>query len=176
MEIVRESEPTRLDEFTELAERYHRELLVYAKLLTRDHSAAWDTLQEALVAAWQSIDKFDGTRDFAAWVRGIIRNKWLESNRKNRRQLAFEESVLEAIEAELRNWQQLHEAGGPAVFEKLEICLEKLPEPLAVAIRGFYYEGNRGDEVAEQLGIQPATMRKRLERARGQLRECLSQN
>jgi len=56
---------------------------------------------------------------------------------------------------------------------KLEGCLKKLPETLSLAVQTFYYEGHSGEEAAEALDLNSATLRKRLERARTGLRECL---
>ena len=51
---------------------------------------------------------------------------------------------------------------------------DKLPDAFAEAVQVFYYEGLSGDEAAERLEIQPATLRKRLERARAALHDCLN--
>jgi DNA-directed RNA polymerase specialized sigma24 family protein len=57
---------------------------------------------------------------------------------------------------------------------KLESCLSKLPETLLQAVKSFYYEGNSTDEAAGDLAIGGATLRKRLQRARVSLKECVS--
>lgn len=161
--------------FAALARANHRELLVYARALTRETHQSRDIVQDSLVTAWENQDRFDVTRDFGSWLRGIIRNKWRETMRRNNKQVAIEDEVLESMEAEMLTWQELRQDGGPGVFVQLESCVEKLPESLLGVVKCFYYEGQSTQEAAEELEIGGATVRKRLERAREALRQCLQQ-
>ncbi|MBT8043671.1 MAG: sigma-70 family RNA polymerase sigma factor, partial [Verrucomicrobiae bacterium] len=131
-----------------------------------------DIVQDAFVVAWRNLETFDVTRDFGSWMRGIVRNKWRESLRKNSRQVALDDETLEFLEADARQWDGLRHQGG--VFTRLELCLKKLPDSLAEAVKAFYYDGYSGEEAAAKLSVQSATLRKRLERARGGLRDCLA--
>ena len=67
--------------FEELVRLHHRRLLAYALALTRSPHAAEDLVQDALLIAHRDLAKFDSTRDFGAWVRGIVRMKYLEWTR-----------------------------------------------------------------------------------------------
>lgn len=160
--------------FAILVKEHHRGLLTYARALTKEDHTSRDLVQDAFVVAWKNLETFDVTRDFGSWVRGIIRNKWRESLRKNSRQVVLDDEVLEHLEADARQWEGLRDDGG--VFGRLELCLKKLPENLAEAVKAFYYDGHTGDEAASVLNVQSATLRKRLERARGGLRDCLAAN
>lgn len=157
--------------FSILVKEHHRSLLAYATALTKESHTSRDIVQDAFVVAWNNLDTFDVTRNFGSWMRGIVRNKWRESLRKNSRQIALDEETLECLEADAREWDVLPDQGG--VFAKLEGCLKKLPDRLSEAVKAFYYEGHSGDEAAAALDLQSATLRKRLERARSGLRECL---
>lgn len=161
-------------EFSKLAEVHLSELLVYSRALTREDATSRDIVQDSFIAAWRNKDKFDITKDFATWMRGIVRNKWREALRKNKRLIPLEDSVLESLDAEIGHWQSSRNDGGPSVFMKLERCLAKLPASMLEAVKSFYYEGNSSDEVASLLNIGSATVRKRLERARSGLKDCLS--
>jgi RNA polymerase sigma-70 factor (ECF subfamily) len=158
--------------FSILIREHHRGLLVYARALTGEDHTSQDIVQDAFIIAWRNLGTFDVTRDFGAWMRGIVRNKWRESLRKNARQVSMDEETLEFMEAEVKQWESLRDEGG--VFARLEHCLKKLPETLAEAVQAFYYEDHSGAEAAEALHLQSATLRKRLERARGNLRDCLA--
>ena len=59
------------------------------------------------------------------------------------------------------------------LFARLEECLQKLPALLREAVDACYYRSNNAEEAASDAGINPATMRKRLERARTALRQCI---
>lgn len=172
MEAV-EKQPMKTDRkaFAVLAKEHHRALLTYARALTKEQHTSRDIVQEAFVVAWKNLDTFDVTRDFAAWMRGIVRNKWRESLRKNAREISLDEETLEFLEEDAKQWDDLRDRGG--VFARLESCLKKLPENLSEAVKAFYYDELSGEEAATTLCVQSATLRKRLERARGGLRDCL---
>ena len=161
-------------EFADLVRTHHRDLLVYATALTRDPTTARDIVQDAFVVAYEKRGVFDVTRDFPAWMRGIVRNKWREWLRRNRR-YDLGESELARIDAALSLWQSDRVEGESPLFEALEDCVSRLPEPLREAVVAYYYEGRSGDEAALHLGIAPAAVRKRLQRARTLLKQCLEQ-
>jgi len=158
--------------FSILVREHHRGLLAYARALTGEEHTSRDIVQDAFVVAWRNLGTFDITRDFGSWMRGIVRNKWRESLRKNSRQVVLGDEVLELMETELKPWSAIDDEGG--MFARLESCLKKLPDTLSDAVKSFYYDDNSGEEAAEALQVQSATLRKRLERARASLRECLT--
>lgn len=166
-------DPREPEDFAKLVEVHHRELLVYARALTREDTTSRDIVQEAFIVAYEKIEAFDVTRDFATWMRGIVRNKWREWLRKNRRYELTDEE-LSAIDEDIAAWQATRASGSSTVFDSLEICLEKLPDNLRETVQSFYYEGHTGDEASEKLGVAPAAVRKRLQRARALLKDCVT--
>lgn len=166
------NEDTDRGEFSRLAREHHRMLLVYARSLVRDGEAARELVQDALVAAWKNMARFDVTKDFGSWLRGIVRNKWKDHCRRMGRRPEFMEADLAELEGSLTSWDEGRAPGG-TVFGTLEDCRAKLPEAFAQAVDCYYYDGLTGDEASEKLGINAATLRKRLERARTALRECM---
>lgn len=163
----------RREQFSALAREHHLDLLVYARVLSKQEHVSRDLVQESFVAAWNNWDKFDVTRDFGSWMRGIIRNKWREWIRREKRTVSMDEETLEALELEMAEWQSHRQDGGPSVFIQLESCLKQLPEALNRAVKECYYGGFATEEAAQRLGLNGATVRKRLERARGALKQCL---
>lgn len=159
------------DEFTEIVRENHRGLLVYARSLLRDEAEARDLVQESFLAAWKSMEKFDVTRDCGAWLRGIVRNKWKDYCRKTGRRPQFVEEDLAELEDFLVQGEESRESHD--LFSALRECREKLPASFAEAVACFYDEGLSGEETANRLSLNTATLRKRLERAREALRLCL---
>jgi RNA polymerase sigma-70 factor (ECF subfamily) len=145
---------------------------VYARALSHDVLTAREIVQDAFVVAYEKMDTFDVTRDFAAWMRGIIRNKWREWLRRNRRH-DISEVELATMDAEVARWQASKAVGGSEVFDALEQCLDRLPENLRATVDACYYRGETGEEAAKTLGVAPAAVRKRLQRARDLLRDCV---
>lgn len=157
------------DDFSRLVREHHATISTYARIISREPTAVADLVQDTFITAWQNIHKFDITRDIASWLRGIARNKWRETCRKNGREVSMDEASLTALEHTLHAWQ----ADKPEIFDRLEDCRSRLPEALELTLRSCYDESLSGRDAAEQLQINEVTLRKRLERAREALRQCL---
>jgi len=178
MESPPQSDPTEEGRvrFSTLMRAHHRELLVFAGAATRNREAAQDIVQDAFVSAWRKFDEFDESRDFGAWMRGIVRNKtkdWFRAQVRQPSRPGLDESDLGALESEIASWQTSRESG-TAIYEIVEGCIARLPANFRDAVRQFYFEKESGDEAASALAISPANLRKRLERARALLHECIA--
>ena len=160
--------------FSELIRDHHQPLLAYARVLCGHPDRAREIVQDAFVAAWQTVGRFDVTRDFGSWLRGIVRNKWREDCRKHRREVPLGEPELAGLEDAILAWTARD--GEAGLLGRLADCRSKLPEVLSEAVDAYYDEDLEGDVAATALGIPPATFRKRLERARIALRQCLETN
>ena len=173
MNATAESAPARRpmnrETFSGLVRDNHAALTAYARMITGDGVKAGEIVQDAFVAAWQNIGKFDVTRDVSCWLRGIVRNKWRESCRRGKREIGMDEEMLAAIEETVVEWQ----ADRPEIFDRLAHCREQLPVALAASVDAYYGDSLSTDDAAIQLEISGATLRKRLERAREALRLCL---
>jgi RNA polymerase sigma factor (sigma-70 family) len=156
--------------FSRMAREHHRMLLAYAQTLLQNEEEAREVVQESLVAAWKNLKRFDVTRETGAWLRGIVLNKWRDHCRQQGRRLECANGNLEELEADLASWEREQQR---PLFEALEVCCQKLPEALGKTVRLFYFDGLRGRETAKALKVNTATVRKRLERARAALHECL---
>jgi RNA polymerase sigma-70 factor (ECF subfamily) len=156
----------RQENFNQLIREHHATLCAYVRVMTQNPSSINDLVQDTFITAWQNISKFDVTRDLGSWLRGIARNKWRESCRRNGREVLLDEAALAELEHSLH---QL-DADQPEVFERLADCRKLLPAALEHTLRSCYDDALSGREAAEQLQINEATLRKRLERAREALR------
>lgn len=159
--------------FEILVRQHHRRLLAYAYTITNDADAVPDIVQDAFVAAYQSLDKFDVTKDFGAWIRGIVRNKCREFGRKSKF-VELDQQLLESIEAQHREWDEREADSDASVMGALQDCLSKLPDLMGQAVNLFYMQRLSGAEVAARVDADEAAVRKRLQRARVQLGECIT--
>jgi RNA polymerase sigma factor CnrH len=165
--------PAERQAFAILAREHHRCLLVYARALSRNEATAADLVQDAFIAAWRNLGRFDVTRDFGAWLRGIIRNKWREHLRRHAREVDVDDATLEAWESRFAQWDASRSEGNTELLAALDDCLKRLPDQMSDAVRRFYYLEEPGERIAAALGIETSAFRKRLERARDALRHCL---
>jgi len=158
--------------FEALVREHHRRLLAYGLALTRRTEVAEDLVQDALLVAHRDLGKFDADRDFGAWVRGIVRMKYLEWTRSQRTE-RMTESQLEEIDARHREWDRAAEEGRGDALAALRLCREELGEHVAAALDLFYSEKLSCADIAARLDVSEVVIRKRLQRARDVLGQCL---
>ena len=160
------SKPSDTKAFEILMRRHHRRLLAYATSILGDENTARDVVQDSFVVAYRRLDDFDTSRDFSAWMRGIVRNRCHETRRSDQRLILVETSVLEAIEQQHHSWDTAEAEHDRCVLGALHGCLGKLPETLHQAVNLFYLQKLSGAEAATRAGAEESTIRKRLQRAR----------
>ncbi|MAC19809.1 MAG: RNA polymerase factor sigma-70 [Phycisphaerae bacterium] len=149
-------------------------LLVFIRALVKDAAAVDDVHQETLVTAWKTLDRFDRDRPFAPWLRGIARNHVFAHYRRTRRlPVHCEETVLNHLDARI---DQIGQRAGDTWEEKLEVlddCLALLPEPNRTLLDLHYREEMDTERIAIRTDLRRETVKKRLQRIRSSLAECL---
>ena len=165
---------TRDKAFEILVRQHHRRVVAFALSLVQREEVAEDLAQEAFLEAYRKLEQFDPTRDFGRWVRGIVRMKYLEWARQ-RRPSPLDEQALEQLEAQHRSWDEAWEKGSGDALSALRLCLERLQATARQTIEGFYFRKEDCATVASRMGASESAVKKRLERIRGTLAECVRQ-
>lgn len=149
-------------------------LTVYLRCAIRDPSAVDDLFQETMLTAWRTLDRFDRSRPFGPWLRGIAAKLILAHHRKSaRRHLLCNEDILEHLGSRQDGLQRMP---GDTLDEKLDTlreCITALPDRYREAVKLRYQEEIRGRRLAEKLDISHEALKKRLQRARARLFDCL---
>jgi RNA polymerase sigma-70 factor (ECF subfamily) len=150
-------------------------LTAYLRSVIRDPATVDDLFQETMLTAWRKLDEFDRGRPFGAWLRGIAARLVLAERRKRATGLIFcDETTLQALDQAL---ERVGHQKGDTFDEKLEClrgCLEALPEPYREAVRLRYREGLSPAGLMERLQLSLEAQKKRLQRARALLLDCLN--
>jgi RNA polymerase sigma-70 factor, ECF subfamily len=137
-----------------------------AWLIVRDASAAEDIAQEAMLAAVRAIDGFDRRRPFAPWLHRIVVNRSLDMLRAR---AARPELVTGALPAEVAAHAEEELPG------ELVAALGALePEERALVVLRHLLDYS-STQIGRMLDLPPATVRTRLRRALGRLRELLEE-
>jgi RNA polymerase sigma factor (sigma-70 family) len=142
-----------------------------AYLITGDTSEAEDAAQEAFMKAYRSLGRFRPGAPFRPWLLAVVANE-----AKNRRKAAGRRAHLvlqAAAEAPLGDASPSPEAATLAAERRAEllIALEGLREADRLAIACRYFLGLSEEETAAALGCARGTVKSRLSRAIGKLRE-----
>ena len=157
--------------------RTHRDALHRVALrLTGDPDDAADLVQDTFVRAFAAWHRFDARHDGAeaAWLRRIATNLFLDGARRRAR------LRLDALSPERADL--LPDRAGAAdrllderTFEAdVLAALHRLSPPFRATVVLCDIEGVSHEEAAAALGVRVGTVRTRLHRARGQLRDALA--
>lgn len=163
------TDPSRMA-FEILVRQHHRRLLGYALALCRSTTEAEDLVQDAFLIAYRELARFDPSRDFAAWVRGIVRMKWLETHR--RRERPVDDATLAALDEGHRRLESGAAESGEDALATLRGCIARLDGALRQTVELFYLQELPCQAVAELTGVSVEAVRKRLQRAREALGGC----
>jgi RNA polymerase sigma-70 factor (ECF subfamily) len=142
--------------------------------LTRHHADAEDLVQDALVRAYRSIDRFDG-RHPRAWLFTIARNTHINRQRRRRPELLFDpDTTLSRLEATEPGGGNVEEQVLHATFDSVvETSLRDLSPKHRQVIELVDIDGLTYEEAAGTLGVPVGTVMSRLHRARRRMRDQL---
>jgi RNA polymerase sigma-70 factor len=162
--------------FEILMREHEAGLLAYVRACVDDDAAADDLVQETFLAAWRQLDQYDSARPFARWLRGIARNKILEYLRSTTTRWQHVRVLTpEALEEISAVFEPLTHQGGTFsdCLDVLRDCLRALQARDHEIIQRTYRQEQTCWTIAEQMGQNVEAIKKRLQRARAQLRDCI---
>jgi RNA polymerase sigma-70 factor (ECF subfamily) len=161
--------------FTILAREHADMLITYIRSVVRDANVAEDLFQETMLVAWRKLADSDQTLPFGPWLRGIAGKLILEHRRKAaaRATLACTPELLDALESEFSAFEQRPGDTFRSRAERLLTCLEHLPALMRDAVHLVYARGLSLQALATSLGATQEAVKKRVQRARQLLAECL---
>lgn len=165
-------------------------LVRYAMLQLRDPHLAEDVVQETLLVAVESRDKFSGQSTLRTWLTGILKHKILDLRRKQQREGELpntdeEQDPYENISAESFD-NQGHWISPPQTWanpslsfenqkfwEVFEMCNQRMPLNSAQAFMMREFMDMSTEEICKELAISTTNCWVLLYRARLALRDCL---
>ncbi|MDN5855480.1 MAG: RNA polymerase sigma factor SigM [Actinomycetia bacterium] len=160
--------------FSGLVRRHQDRLWAVALRTTGNPEEAADALQEAMVKAFRSAEKFRGDSAVTTWLHRIVVNACLDLLRKKkaRPSVPLEEDDHVGALADDRP------DADPAVRQAQQMdvlaALQELPEDQRAAIVLVDMEGYPVAEVAEMLDCAPGTVKSRCSRGRERLAPLLA--
>lgn len=160
--------------FEILIDEHATMLRVYIRAAVRDWAAVEDLFQDTVLVAWQNLSRFDKGRPFGPWLRGIAGKAILAYYRRRAKSVFFcTDAMLDQLNKQLSAFE---EQPGDTFDEKIAIlqeCLKSLPEILREVVDHRYTATLSRQQIAERLNITDHGVKKRLQRARGLLLDCV---
>ncbi|MEA3034199.1 MAG: hypothetical protein QOH86_2215 [Sphingomonadales bacterium] len=166
-----------------VTQRNNQRLFRTAWSVLKNREEAEDAVQSAYLGAFRAIGGFEGRSSLSTWLTRITLNEALGRARSARRRRAGLDSGsvvhLDDYREKLMRGSMAGAAPDAAVArEQMRAMLEKaigaLPEPFRLVFVLREVEGLSVEEVAETLGVLPATVKTRDLRARRRLQEALA--
>ena len=167
-------------------------LFRYALVRVRRREVAEDLVQETLLAAIRSREKFAGRSSERSWLTGILKHKISDHFRKLGRETSFtdlesladefsEKFVPEGYWVHVKGPKEWKPEADEVVYraefwQTMRHCLDKLPERIANVFMLREMDEVESKEICSMLSISESNLWVMLHRARMALRECLEIN
>ena len=136
-----------------------------ARTILKNREDAEDAVQEAILAAYASLDTLRTPESFKPWILRILTNRCYDVCRRSRPtvDLSDVENVLCASGTDCTEIMSLWQA------------VEQLPDDLRTPITLFYYEDLNIRQICSVLNLSEPAVKTRLHRGRAKLRELLGE-
>lgn len=163
--------------FTVLVRRHKEPLFRLLRRYTGDSDEAYEATQEAFIAAWGALSRYDPQRPFLAWLRTIAINKARDRSRRMAfRRLLFGTQSLEESGA-LGAPDAAVPAEDAAIYRQdlaaLDQAIARLPVRLKEALVLTAFDGWSQQEAGDILRVSAKTIETRAYRARKMLARSL---
>lgn len=149
--------------FEELVMRREAWIRKLMRRCSGNASLADDLAQQAFMQAWRKLPQLQDATKFAAWLKRLAINTWLQHLRRN-------EPDSAAIELQE---QTLPHTDATAVALDLDRALASLAPEARLCIILAYHEGMTHEEIAAFADLPPGTVKSHIRRGTRRLQEFL---
>src|ERR1700678_1938255 len=157
----------RNNEFEQVALVHAESLLRVARRMTRNHHAAEDAVQEALLSAWRSFHQFEAGTNCKAWLFKILINLLKSHSRPTLVIVDLPETVV------LENITPIRYSYEDLARSDVIVAIESLQEEQRIVLLLAALEGFTCKEIGVMLGVPIGTVMSRLSRGRAEVRRAL---
>ena len=171
------------DAFAELVSRYRNQITSYIYRMTNDYDGAVDLAQETFVRVYRAADRYQTTYAFSTYIYRIATNLAISELRKRkRRRLVSLTGFFESRDgAEPQEFNPIDEkplADTELVAterrQAVQRAISTLPEKYRAPLILRDVDGKSYEEISRILQTSEGTVKSRISRARGFLREKMS--
>jgi len=145
-----------------LITRHYRRVYGVCLGIVADTHEAQDLCQETMLQGFVKISRVRQAERFGGWLIEIAKNLCFDRLRKQKQAQKFIASRPAVSNQE------------PATVD-LNTAISKLPMELRMPLMMYYFDGRDSKRIAEQLGISPSTICRRLREAKRCLYEILNE-
>jgi RNA polymerase sigma-70 factor (ECF subfamily) len=184
LERLRRGDP---DAYRRLIRRFHGSLVGVAASVIGSHAQAEEVVQDAWLAVFAGIGRFEGRAAIGTWLFSIVLNRARTRRGREIRLVALpaeEDALGEAARFAAdghwlempRPWDELDPerlVAGRQLWDHVQAAIDRLPAGQRAVIILRDVEGNDAETACELLGISAENQRVLLHRARMRVREAI---
>jgi RNA polymerase sigma-70 factor (ECF subfamily) len=141
--------------------------------LTGNQSLAEDLVSEVFLDVWRQAEGFESKSQVSTWLLAIARYKALSAMRR-RTDEHLDDQMAASIEDTADDPETVVNTKDRAII--IQKCLTQLSPAHREVIDLVYYHEKSVDEVAEIVGVPPATVKTRMFYARSKMADLLKQS
>lgn len=157
-------------QFLKLFLDHERSLKAYVGALVRDRHQRDEIFQEVALALCGSFDRYDPSKPFSAWARGVARHKILKCwDVQKKEQSLFSPESLDALDLA---FGEAEAPSGP-MDDALRHCVGKLPDHSKHLLALRYDESLKLEDIAQKMDRTLSAAHKALSRIRAGLKDCM---
>lgn len=161
----------RQEEYLKLLFGCELDLRAFIGSIVRDAHDRDDLYQEVALALWKEFSRYDRSRPFGAWARGIAAMKLVQRwDRMKRQPILFSPEAIQAVSSAFDRIES------PASREAvaLERCIEQLPEKSRHLLALRYERALSIEQIAHELEATLDAVYQSLSRLRARLHDCIN--
>lgn len=180
-ELVKKVKDGDIDAFEDIIKKYEKKIFSLIYNMLRNENEIEDIAQEVFIKVYKNLDKFHGDSSLYTWIYKIATNLCLDQIKKRKDIIYMDEKLRvndDEVEIQIpsdeKTQDELYEQ--KELKQKLEKCIEKLPEKQRAMIVLRDIKGLAYDEIAEILELKLGTVKSQINRARLKLKELLEKD
>lgn len=178
--LINDARKGDLEAFNRLVLAYQDQVYTQAFRILGDHQSADDATQEAFISAFKSLRSYRGG-SFRAWLLRIVTNACYDELRRRKRRPTTSLEPVDASGEEIESPKWIVDSGElpednivrSELAQAIQKCIDKLPEDFKIVVVLIDVQGMDYLEAAEVIRKPLGTIKSRLARARGRMRDCL---
>jgi RNA polymerase sigma-70 factor (ECF subfamily) len=159
-----------LEQYNKTVTKYTYSLKPFALSLTKDVESANDLLQDTLVRALTSKDKFSEGTNLKAWLYTIMKNIFINNYRRNKKRNMLIDTTDNMFVINSSSTIIYNDAEEKLVMDGLYGIVNNMQEEFRVPFM-MHYNGFKYHEIAEHLTLPIGTVKSRIHFARKELKK-----
>jgi RNA polymerase sigma-70 factor (ECF subfamily) len=159
-------------EFAPTVTKYAYSLRPFALSLTRDMEDAQDLIQETLLRALSSQEKFTEGTNLKAWLYTIMKNIFINNYRRNKKRNTIIDTTDDMYVINSNSTLVGNSGESNMAMENVTYAVNMLQEEFRVPFM-MHYQGFKYHEIADHLTLPIGTVKSRIHFARKELKKKL---